>query len=68
MLGGGIFAKLPSDLAADIVGKLFDGGEIEVVQGLVAAEEIRGDRFENLLEASVKLGVSRRGAEHGGLP
>ena len=59
LLGGGVFAELPSDLAAHIVGTLFDGGEIEVVEGFVGAEEIEGNRFEDLLEARVKLGVIR---------
>ena len=57
--GGRIVAELSSDLEADVVGTLFDGGEIEVVEGFVGAEEIEGNRFEDLLEARVKLGVIR---------
>jgi len=38
---------------------LFDGGEIEVVEGFVGAEEIEGNRFEDLLEARVEVGLRR---------
>ena len=41
LFGGRIFAELSSDLEADVVGTLFDGGEIEVVEGLVVAKKIR---------------------------
>jgi hypothetical protein len=59
LLGGGIFTELPSDSLADIVGALFDGGEIEAVQGFVGPEEIRGNRFQDLLEARVEVGLRR---------
>jgi hypothetical protein len=53
LFGGGILAELPSDLAADLMGTLFDGVEIEVVQGFVGAEDILGNCFEDLLETRV---------------
>jgi hypothetical protein len=59
LLGCGRFAELPGNRAADIVGTLFDGSEIETVQRLVGAEEIRGNRFQNLLEARVEVGLRR---------
>jgi hypothetical protein len=40
LLSGSIFAELTSDLAADVVGTLFDGGEIEVVEGFIRAEDV----------------------------
>lgn len=54
LLGGGVFAELLSDLAADVVGTLFDRSEIEVVQGFVGAEDLLGNRFENLLQTRVE--------------
>lgn len=59
LLGGGRLAKLPGNRSADVVGTLFDGGEIEVVEGLVGAKEIEGNRFEDLLEARVEVGLRR---------
>ena len=67
LLGGGIFAKLPSDLAADVVSTLFDRGEIEVVEGFVGAEDVLRKGFEKMLEARVEFGI-RGGVKHGGLP
>jgi len=57
--GGRRLAKLPRDRAADVVGTLLDGGEIEVVEGVVGAEEVRGNRLEDLLEAGVEGGIRR---------
>jgi hypothetical protein len=65
LCGGGILAELPSDLAADLVGALFDGVEIEVVQGFVGAEDILGDCFEDLLETRVDGCIRRGRTKHG---
>jgi hypothetical protein len=59
LLGGGLFTELPSDSLAGLVGALFDGGEIEAVQGFVGTEEIRGNRFQDWLEARVEVGLRR---------
>jgi hypothetical protein len=59
LLGGGRLAKLPGDRAAGLVGTLFDGGEIEAVEGLVGTEEIRRNGFQDLLEARVEVGLRR---------
>jgi hypothetical protein len=66
-VSGSIFAELTSDLAADVVGTLFDRGEIEVVEGFVGTEDVLRNGFEKVLEARVELGI-RGGAKHGGLP
>jgi hypothetical protein len=59
LFGCGRFAELPGNRSANVVGMLFDGGEIEVVEGFVGAEEIEGNRFEDLLEARVEVGLRR---------
>lgn len=68
LLGGGGFAKPASDRAADVVGPLFDGGEIEVVDRFIGTEEIWGDRFQDFLETRVEFGVRRGRLKHGGPP
>jgi hypothetical protein len=65
LFGGGILAELPSDLAADFMGTLFDSVEIEVVQGFVAAEDILGDGFEDRLETRVDGCIRRGRTKHG---
>jgi hypothetical protein len=65
LFGGRILAELPSDLAADLMSALFDGVEIELVQGFVGAEDILGDCFEDLLETRVNGCIRRRRAKHG---
>jgi hypothetical protein len=55
LLSGSIFAELTSDLAADVVGTLFEGGEIEVVEGFVRAEDVLRNGFENVLEVRVEF-------------
>lgn len=59
LLGGGGFAELAGHRAADVVGSLFDGGEIEALDGLVGPEEVRGDRFQDGLETWVEVGLRR---------
>jgi hypothetical protein len=59
VFGCGRFAELPGKRSANIVGLLFDGGEIEVVEGFVGAEEIEGNRFEDWREARVEVGLRR---------
>lgn len=68
LLGGGLLGEPSGDLAADLVGALLDGREIELVDLLIGPEDLAADIGEETFELGVERFAGGGLAEHRGPP
>ncbi len=68
LLGGRLLGEPAGDLAADLVGPLLDGREIELVNVLVGPEDLATDLSKKQLELGVERFAASGLAEHRGPP